>query len=200
MKKLAKGAMSLTALTLTAALTAATSGLLAAEPGGRSELAPAAKVQPARLNLKQLGKILQDIGYNPKPWTTKDGKVGGYNVEFESGGWTMRFSVSPSTDGTRIWFDSTLLTLTDLAGVKPQALLSVLEQNVSIAPASVYFHKATSELRVCMWVENDALTLAQLVKHGSFFTEVTKKARTAYDQAVQSAQPAAPVPAPAPVL
>lgn len=175
-----------------------TCGLMAAQSPTPNEPNPMPTAQLGRLTIEQLGKMLENLGYAPKSLKNKDGKVVGYNVEFKSDGWTIRFNVCLSIKGDSVWFDAGLATLTDLAGVRPQTLLSLLEQNDVIAPAYVYYYKERNNLRLSMPFDNYEVTAAKLRTKADFFAEAIKKIIMDYEKTTKPVQatPAGPAPIP----
>jgi hypothetical protein len=150
----------LSTATLIAALVAPC-GLSAAEPGGR-------------LSMEQLGRMLDDLGLNPKANANKEGKLVDYDLEFQSGTWTMRHWVSISPSGKFIWINTNIAKPLPAEGISVEALLGLLEQNNDVWPAFVYYVKEVRRLRLGMGIRNEDLTPAKLRKDIDTFTESAK--------------------------
>jgi hypothetical protein len=131
-------------------------------------------VVPARLSMAQLGKMLDDLGLNPKANTNKEGKVVDYDLEFQSGTWTMRHWVSISPSGKFLWINTNLAKPLPAEEVSVEALLGLLEQNNDVWPAFVYYVKEVRRLRLGMGIRNEDLTPAKLRKDIDTFTESAK--------------------------
>jgi hypothetical protein len=194
MKTLSK--MPRTAVALVAALAATTCGLLAAEPFGRGQPAPWTQLQPGRLSLEQLGKMLADLGFNPRLSLESDGKSVRYDLEFPSGDWTMRPWVSISTDQTNIWFGANLAEVGASEAVPPAALLGLLEQNVDLWPAYVYYYKDHQRLRLNKPVKNQDVTPAKLRQEMETFTDAVKQLILRCEKASKAGPQTPPLAAP----
>jgi hypothetical protein len=151
------------------AVLAAPCGMPAAEPGGQVSMA-------------QLGKMLDDLGLNPKANTNKEGKVVDYDLEFQSGTWTMRHWVSISPSGKFLWINTNLAKPLPAEGVSVEALLGLLEQNNDVWPAFVYYVKEVRRLRLGMGIRNEDLTPAKLRKDIDTFTESAKTLMVRYEK------------------
>lgn len=159
--------------------------------------ATAVKVQPQRMTVAELGRVLEMLGYNPKPSMDKNGKVIGYNVEFLSGGWTMRFSVLLSHDGSNLWLSGSIAPVVDLAGASGSALLKLLGENDRIWPAYVSFQTGASYLKLAVAIPNKDITPGLLrTKMDAYST--TLKELIAIWKSGQPVPTPRPAPAPAP--
>jgi hypothetical protein len=180
--------------TLTAALLAATFALAgvatAQEPaGGTTAKADPGRAESAakRLTAEQLGQMLEDMGYEPKPVTNKEGKVIGYNVKYRSGTWDIFVFVGLSADGTNLWLTSNIGNVKDKT-VPVEAILGLLEANHKLFPAHVRYFPASGNLNVGMAVRNDGITKAALKNGLEEFTDAVKETYTAFDKAVEAAK------------
>jgi hypothetical protein len=180
--------------TLTAALLAAAFALAGVAPaqdqtGGTTAKAEPGKTESAakRLTIDQVGQMLEDMGYEPKPVTDKEGKVIAYDVKYRSGTWDLYARVSFSSDGTNLWFTGNIGNIKDKS-VPVEAVLGLLEANVKLFPAHVRYFPASGNLSVGMPVRNDGITKAALKNALEEFSDAVKVTYTAFDKAVEAAK------------
>lgn len=157
-------------------------------------------VQPVarQLTLEELGSMLDMLGYSPKPYNNKDGKLAGYDLEFPFADWTMRMSVSLSFNKTNIWVNTNIQTLTDLAAVRVEGLLKLLAENNKVWPAYVYYTEGTRPaLRLALPIPNSNVTAAVLRTKINDFSNNIKRLIILW-KSFQTAP--APLPLPTPPL
>ena len=179
----------LTAVAVAASLGLATVNARAQESGpiGSGGTVPA--VQPAgTLTLEQLGRLLGQLGYNPKPYHNQAGKLAGYDLSFASNGWTMRLSLSVSKSGTNIWLNSTVGRVVDPAGVPSSNLLKLFAAHNRIWPCYVYFYGTGGYLRLAMPIKNGGVTQTTLKRDIDAYATRLREMITLFKSA-----PAAPV-------
>jgi hypothetical protein len=164
-----------TALSALSAIT-----LLAGTAAAQAPAKPAGKA----LTPAELGQMLEVMGYNPTAYKDKDGTVVGYDLEFKSGEWTIRFSAELSKDKSQIWFDGGVASFVDKSPPSAEALLEILAENNALWPASIYYSKKSKKLFLTVATPNKEVTPAGLRTKVEGFAESIKTVITKFNKAM----------------
>jgi hypothetical protein len=115
------------------------------------------------LNHESLGKILSDMGYEPKKISDTT-----YEVVVKRDGWSVYFRICFSNDKTKVWLISTLANIKDVNQVPAEPLAKLLMANNDHGPSAFYLakvddkNKAAKVLKIGRPVDNRGLTASLL--------------------------------------
>jgi len=173
--------------------------LFAADPPVAAMPVTSVPAQATRLTVDQLGTMLSNLGYAPVAAKDQNGNVVGYNLSYSEGTWSIRSYVSISPDGTKVWFDTGIIDVSDTSHVPAQALLHLFADNNTLWPAYIYLQQP-GLLRLAANIDNRDVTPATLRNLISTFDDDVKNVITMYQNDVKqvAAAPLATAPAPAP--
>jgi len=173
----------------------------------RAEDAPKKPSEPAKtevakpvgkkVNIEELGEMLDGLGYNPKPTKNKDGNVDGYNLEFQTGTWTMRMFIDISDNQSEICVSAQIFKMVEGEDVPMAAMLELLAENGLVFPSTVYYVKSTKQFRVYASYKNEKITNGNLRTKLDGFSDTVKQVVTKFNQAKQATTDVVPAPAPA---
>jgi hypothetical protein len=90
---------------------------------------------PKKMTMEDLGKILEGLGLEPKPYKNADGVVTGYAVVYTRGQDRLTLSVSLSPSGTNVWLQAGMLQFNEKEPATANVLLALLAKHNEMWPA-----------------------------------------------------------------
>ena len=180
---------------MTAALVAALAISAAAfgqEPGAPGKLEPnPTKSEPVKqagkkVTLEDLGEMLTAMGYEPKPFNNKDGKLMGYDLTFQYDGWTIYGSFEVQSDG-RIWLYGGLAPVVD-ESTPPAVLVAMLEASDKAFPSHLLYSSKTKKFTVFLPITNGNVTPASLRGSIETYSKSVKTTLNVYSTAKEKAE------------
>ena len=125
---------------------------------------------PAAVGTDVLGRMLRELGYEPKPLSPDV-----LQVTVEQDRWPVHVMLSLSTDGRRLWLESKFAPVEDPEKVPPMAWKRLLEANEKIGPAHFAFDKTDRRVHLYKSFDNQALTVERLRRELDHFDTTVRK-------------------------
>lgn len=117
-----------------------------------------------------LGKMLRDIGYNPKSLSPDV-----FQVTVEREHWPVHVMLSLSTDGQRIWLESKFAPIEDPELVASSAWKGLLVANDKIGPAHFAFDSNDRRVHLYKSIENRTVLKEKLIKEIDIFDRTVRQ-------------------------
>ena len=162
------------------------------EPAGPPATAPGKPAGKA-VTLAELGQMLEDMGYAPKPAKGKDGAVYGYDVVLEASDMTVYCTAGVSTNGQAIWMHGRLARTAD-ASTPAEALLAMLGANFDLSPAAITYDPVSKKFDVVLTMPNGNVTPVGLRVALNQFARGVQQALAVWDRATAKAPMGATTP------
>ena len=181
------------ALLAALALTGLARGDEPIKPPATAPAKPAIKA----VTLAELGQMLEDMGYAPKPAKDKDGAVYGYDVVLEASGTTVYCTAGVSPNGQVIWMHGRLARTAD-ASTPAEALLAMLAANIDLTPAAITYDPVSKKFDVVLTMPNGNVTPVGLRVALNQFARGVQQALAVWDKATAKAPMGTTTPSPLP--
>jgi len=130
--------------------------------------APASESAPGALNIAELGKALENLGYAVEPIIDKDGKTTAYKATFEANGWNYTLIIEISPNGQFIWVTAPLEQVNP-GSIASEQLMKILAANARIEPAFFVIDEQSHILMMQMPISNKNVTQATLRQWINYF-------------------------------
>lgn len=144
-----------------------------------------AKAEVKKITVADLGRMLEELGHEPRESKDKDGKVIGFHVDQTRDGTKVTCYVTVSDDGTTVWIDNSLLVFNEKTLATVPVLLGLLAEQDDLWPAYVVYYPKTKRLKLARAVEGPELTRQKLRAGLESFMEKWAVVRNAYQKAVK---------------
>lgn len=131
------------------------------------------------LTTESLGTMLENLGYEVKPWDNKKG----YGVTWKQDTWTFYANASVSTNGGVLWLVMPLGNVEDPAKAKLAAVFGLLTENDAIGPLHFSYNTSNKRLYLNDPVPNVGVTPARLRKELEDMAAVLKRTEPMWDTA-----------------
>jgi hypothetical protein len=138
---------------------------------------------PKKMTVEELGKMLEGLGLEVKPFKNKDGEIVGYNVEYTRGSETLRLSLSMSPSGMNVWLNAGMLAFNEKNPATVNVLLAILGKHNEMWPAYVTYFPKDGWIDLSMPVQGPNFTPASLRQGLDTFMDKFILFREAYQKA-----------------
>jgi hypothetical protein len=155
-----------------------------------------------RLTAETLGKMLRDMGYDPKVSTSADKSITFYKLVLERDNFTYVIDVSLDKAQKRVWLVCALKRVGAIEQVQAARLQKLLEENDMIAPAAFSYDKTRKQFFLNVAVDNRGITAAQLRAELDTLQSVVRRTYPLWNTATWTEVPGTipnPIPNPMPV-
>lgn len=155
---------------------------------------------PAAAGTDTLGRLLREIGYDPRPLSPDV-----FQVTVERDRWPVHIMLSLSTDGRRVWVESKFAPIEDPDRVSALAWKRLLEANEKIGPAHFAFDSSDKRVHLYKSFDNQGLNAERLKREVELFDLTVRKTQDYWRgdhfkpvlATSEASLPAPPAPAPA---
>jgi uncharacterized protein (TIGR03067 family) len=149
---------------------------------------------PAAAGTDTVGKLLRELGYEPKPLSPDV-----LQVTVERNHWPVHVMLSLSTDGRRVWLESKFAPIEEPDKVAPAAWKRLLEANEKIGPAHFAYDTADHRIHVYKSFDNLGLSAERLRLELDHFDTTVRKTQDYwrgenFKPVIGSTEPASPTP------